>query len=331
MALDFVFEFVHSNGGESQISLAEMHMETWDDLRFVAAVARAGSLSGAARALGVHHATVFRRLGAAERRLGVRLFERLAGAYVPTAAGQELAETAGRVEDDVAAALRRVAGRDLRLTGTLRFATVDTLANIVLPRHLAAFRAAHPGIALEVVISASFASLSRREADVALRATNDPPEALIGRRIGPIGHAIYGGSAHVNRAPAIAVADHDWLAPDDSLAGTTVARWVRRHVPAERIVLKANAFATLAALAETGLGVTVLPCPMADPRPGLMRLSDPLEGFDTDLWLLTHEDLKTTARVRAFVDFMATSLATERDRLAGRPVHHPRRPDPCAP
>lgn len=311
------FAMVHSNGEGAQNQLADSHMETWDDLRFVAAIARSGSLSGAARVLGVHHATVFRRLGAIEERMGVRLFDRLPKGYAPTPAGQEVAEAANRMEDDVSALHRRVAGRDLRLTGTVRLATVDSLATLVLPRHLAAFRAAHPGIAVELVVSAGLASLSKREADVALRATAEPPDALIGRRLATIVHGVFGTAALAAMAASDPAAT-PWIALDDGLAGTMAARWIRKHVAAERIVLRANNLSVLGALAEAGVGLTVLPCFMARAWPGLVPVGPPLVGWDTALWLLTHEDLRTTARVRALLDFLASAFAAERDRLAGR-------------
>src|SRR5690606_12524930 len=117
--------------------------DNWDDLRVFLAVARAGSLSGAARSLGVNHSTVFRRIGAFELALEVRLFDRLPGGYVLTAAGEEMRESALRVEAEIAALGRKVVGQDLRLSGTVRIATIDMLAVWLLPRHLAAFRAAY--------------------------------------------------------------------------------------------------------------------------------------------------------------------------------------------
>lgn len=318
MCLDTPRESVHRNEPIVSEPLAGMHMESWDDLRFIAAIARAGSLSGAARALGVHHATVFRRLAAIEERLGVRLFDRLPHGYVPTPAGQEVAAAAARIDDDVAALGRRVVGRDLRLTGTVRLATTDTIATLVLPGPLAVFRAAHPGIVVELVISGTHVSLTRREADVAVRATNDPPEALIGRRVAAVAHAIYCAPGTTVTEPFDPAA-HDWLAPDDTLAATMMARWLRRHVPADRVVLRANNITALAAMARGGVGLAVLPCFMAEGF-GLERLTPPLDGWDAALWLLTHEDLRATARVRALLDTLGDALAARRDWLTGRPA-----------
>lgn len=158
--------------------------KNWDDLRVFLAVARAGSLSGAARALSVNHSTVFRRIGAFEAALGVRLFERQSDGYLLTPAGEELRDGALRIEEEIASLSRKVAGQDLRLSGAVRVTTIDMLAFGLLPRHLARFRDAYPGIEIELVVGNTMLNLSRREADVALRVGNTPPETLVGRRVG---------------------------------------------------------------------------------------------------------------------------------------------------
>jgi DNA-binding transcriptional LysR family regulator len=139
----------------------------------------------------------------------------------------------------------------------------------------------------------------------------------VGRRLATISHGIF-GAADLAASAASDPTAAPWIALDDSLAGTMAARWIRKHVSDERVVLRANSLSVLGALAEAGVGLTVLPCFMARAWPGLVRVGAPLEGWDTTLWLLTHEDLRTTARVRALLDFLATAFADERDRLAGR-------------
>lgn len=147
------------------------HQVPWDDLRTVLAIAQSGSLSGAARALGVSHATVFRRLGAIEERLGARLFERHRIGYTPTTAGEDVAAAAVRIEAEVTGIERRVAGRDLLPSGTVRVTTTDTLLQGLLSPVFADFRRSYPDIHLEVAVSNTLFSLSRREADVAVRPT----------------------------------------------------------------------------------------------------------------------------------------------------------------
>ena len=198
--------------------------ENWDDLRVFLAVARAGSLSGAARTLGVNHSTVFRRIGAFEAALGVRLFERQPGGYLLTPAGEELRDGALRVEEEIANLSRKVAGQDLRLSGTVRVTTIDMLAFGLLPRHLAGFRDAYPGIEVDLVVGNATLNLSRREADVALRVGNAPAETLVGRRVGRLAFAVYGSAGYRARRPEPDLALHDWIGFELRARGTRPPR-----------------------------------------------------------------------------------------------------------
>lgn len=272
----------------------------WDDFRYVLAVDAAGSLAGAARALGVNHSTVLRRIGALEKRLGLRLFDRLPTGYVLTAGGQELVDAARRIDETVTALERRIAGQDLRLTGMLRVTTTDTLAASLLPEILAAFRAEHPGIGIELVVSNTMLNLTRRDADVAIRPSLDPPETLIGRRVSSIAFAVYASPAYLSDAPADAkTLDRSaWVTPDDSLADSSVWKWMRATLPYVEVSLRADSLLVLRHAATAGLGLAALPCYLAESWPGLVRVSPPLEAMTTALWVLTHADLRRTARQR---------------------------------
>src|SRR4051794_1984852 len=285
-----------------------MHRMEWDELRFFLAVAEAGSLAGAARALGVNHTTVLRRINGFEAQLGLRLFDRLPGGYAMTVGGEELLAAARRIEETVTDLERRLAGQDLRLEGELRVTTTDTLALTILMPHLAAFRTAHPGITLELTVTNAMANLTRRDADVAIRPTAEPPEALVGRRVAGLAHAIYAASrSHLERTAAeasAAAADgianlsgQAWIGTDASLASTVGARWLRRELPAARIVCRLDSLMAMRAAAAAGLGLALLPCYVGDTDPGLVRVRPPpLPGTEAGLWLLTHEDLRRTAR-----------------------------------
>jgi DNA-binding transcriptional LysR family regulator len=300
-----------------------MHRIDWDDLRYVLAVAEQGSLAGAARALAVNHTTVLRRINAFEEAHGVRLFERLPTGYALTAGGEQMLAAAREMSGVVAALERRLAGQDLRLEGTLRITTTDTLMGSVLPGILASFRAAHPGIRLEVSVSNLMANLTKRDADVAIRPAREAPETLIGRRVAAVASAIYAGPVLRAAVEAAAAGTNDliafpWVAPDDTLAGSSVARWMRAHVPEARIAVRADSLLSLRQAAAAGLGLAALPCYLGDASPSLRRAGPPVEEMATALWILTHEDLRRTARVRAFTEFAAEALGRERDLLEGR-------------
>src|SRR5690554_1981895 len=192
--------------------------QNWDDLRVFLAVARAGSLSGAARALGVNHSTVFRRIGAFEQMLGVRLFERLPNGYLLTPAGEAMREGALRVEEEIAGLSRKVTRQDLRLSGTVRVTTIDMLAFGLLPRHIAGFRKDYPGIEIELVVGNATLNLGRREADIALRVGSEPPESLVGRRVGRLVFAVYGSADYCAEKRDPDLAQHDWIGFDSEHA-----------------------------------------------------------------------------------------------------------------
>lgn len=290
----------------------------WDDLRYVLAVASAGSLAGAARKLGVNHTTVLRRVGAFEKRLGLRLFERLPTGYALTAGGEELIAAARSIDETVTTLERKLAGQDLRLSGAVRVTTTDTLMGSILPDILAEFRAAHPGIQIEVSLSNLMFNLSKRDADVAIRPASDPPETLIGRRVGKIAFAVYASPQYLSQHGEIGdLAAHQWVGPDDSLAGSTVAQWMRTALPGSEIALRADSLVGLRDAARAGLGLAALPCYLGDSSSDLRRVHPPIAAMETTLWILTHEDLRRTARIRAFTEFAAEALSRRRPLLEG--------------
>ena len=290
--------------------------KNWDDLRVFLAVAQAGSLSGAARTLGVNHSTVFRRIAAFEERLGVRLFERLATGYLLTPAGEELQDGALRIEEEIASLSRKVSGQDLRLSGTVRVTTIDMLALWLLPRHLARFRAAFPGIEIEVIVSNAALHLGRREADVALRAGNAPEESLVGRRVGRLTFAVYANADCWAQRAGADLGAQDWIGFDAEHAA--LARRFGSFLPGVQPVLRVNSVAAAMAAAKAGIGLATLPTGLADLEPDLQRVTDLPDDFTLDLWLLTHEDLRRTARIRAFMDFLTDSIKKEAALLEGR-------------
>lgn len=301
--------------------VAAKHRATdWDDLRVFLAVARAGTLSGAARVLGVNHSTVFRRLAAFEAGLGVRLFDRLPTGYARTLAGEEMMEAATAIEEQVAALQRRVTGRDLELHGTLRVTTTDTIAMSFGPRHIAAFQAAYPGIVVELSAVTERVSLSRRDADVAIRPTNTPPDSVIGRRVARIAMAAYAAPARGDppRFGSPAFWKGPWLDGDENLAHLASTRWLAAGAAPGATVFRGNTLTVLFEACCAGLGFAVLPCYLADGEDGLQRIGAPIDELAIDLWLLTHQDLRQTARVRAFLDFIADAITADRDLLEGR-------------
>jgi DNA-binding transcriptional LysR family regulator len=279
-------------------------MLSWDDFRYVKAIADTRSLAGAAELLGVNHSTVFRRLGQIEQQLGSRLFERGRAGYAPTTCGEQMVELAERMGDDIVSFERTVTGQDLRPSGELRITTSDVLLLHFLGDVLIGFRRAYPEIALDVVVSNQRLNLSKRDADVAVRATYHNPDPLSGNKIARIAWAVFGPAALATQSfdPTIDAQRHDWL---------------REHAGEKRIVYKINTMIGLAEAAAGGVGLALLPCYVGTAVAGLAQLSPPLPELEGELWLLTHPDLRNTARVRAFLDYCAEAIARRRRLIEG--------------
>lgn len=294
---------------------------SWDDFRLIKAIADAGGLTGAASVLNVNHSTVFRRLGQIEDSVGLQLFERRKTGYVATPAGEEMAALAARIDDDVSGFARRIAGREIAPSGEVRITTTDTLFMHLLIPIFHAFRLAHPTIRLDVVIANQALNLSKRDADIAIRASDSPPETLVGRRIATLGWAVYGRAAEAPVSPEAldpaALYGRDWVCLGDQLGHVKAARFVRDRVAPERIVLKTSAVLGLAEAIAQGIGIGPLPCFIGDQNPGLGRLMPPNPEFGTGLWLLTHPDIRQSPRIRATLDFMAAEIGRHRKLIEG--------------
>ena len=291
----------------------------WEELRYLSEVAGSGSLAGAARTLGVNHSTVFRRINRLEDDLGVRLFERHREGYVLTVAGEDMRASVARIADEIEDMDRRLAGRDLRLTGTLTVTTTDTLMSRFLGPHFAAFGERYPDVTVEVVLASEYLNLSKRQADVAIRPTLTPPDVLVGRRLAAVTFAVYGAGAYLDRAGRERPFDaHEWLGFDAGLAHLAAARWMRVELPNVTSRFLANNLMALLGAARAGMGLATLPCFLADGEAELERLEVLPDDAGSALWMLTHADLRNTARVRAFMECVGASIQAERDVLEGR-------------
>lgn len=290
----------------------------WDDLRHVLAIARAGSLGGAARVLGLNASSVYRRLQALETTLGVRVFERLRSGYQLTAHGRVLAESAARIETEALAAERRIAGADQRLSGSIRVSTSEPIGLYLLPDCLREFAERYPEVSLTLSITNELSDLTRRDADVVVRGTATPPEHLVGRRVAAIGFAAYAARSYLDRVGrGRALADYHWLGPAGSQLRTPQARWLMTTVPDVQPRLTTDSLAALVAMARTGLGAAAMACFVGDAVPELERITAPQPAEDFGIWLLTHRDLRRTSRLRAFTRVVGDAIRDRGDGIAG--------------
>jgi DNA-binding transcriptional LysR family regulator len=293
----------------------------WDEFRLVKAIAEARSLAGAADALGINHSTVFRRLGALEKIMGARLFERSRTGYAPTAAGEKMVELAYRIADEVTELERKITGQDLRPSGDLRVTTNDTLLVHLLSEIFVGFRRAYPEINLDIIVANQSLNLSKRDADVAIRATERPPETLIGRRLAGIRWGIY---APEKDAPKNFREEdarrYNWIGLLDGIGGPRPTQWLLQHAGAERVIYRLNTVLGLAEAVAAGGGFALIPCFIGAASPGIVRIGFPEPDIEAGLWLLTHPDLKNAARIRAFMDFAAIEIGKRRHVIECREV-----------
>ena len=288
----------------------------WNDLRTVLAVARAGSLAGAARALELRHSTVFRRIEQAERRLGSRLFERSRSGWSPNPQGEAVARAAADMESAALGAERAISGADARLEGTIRIATSELLAGHLLLPLLRPFLAEHPGIEIECDVSNRNVDLTRREADLALRATPQPPDMLVGRRIGSMRYAVYAAKPLIGkRQSAPVLGELPWVGFDERIAHFQIAQWFRHALPDVRPRLRLDSMSALMKAAAAGIGAVLLPTFAAAQEPALVRVTEEIDGPEMGLWLLSHPDVRGNARVRALAAHLAQAVPLEIERL----------------
>jgi DNA-binding transcriptional LysR family regulator len=284
-----------------------MPME-WSDLRIFLAIAREGTLGAAARKLGQSQPTMGRRLRALEQAVGQTLFQRTADGFVLTDEGAAVVAHAERIEEEAAAFERQLAGRDQQLEGLLRLSSSDWFGAHLLTPVLAEFARLQPHVVVELLTSARFFSLPRREADMVFRIRPfDEPEA-ISRRLMHIDYGVYLKSG-IAPPRAGDGSGTNLITMDTAFGEMPDAVWLKRILPHAHVVSRSNNRDVQGRLCAEGVGVAVLPRPLGDALAGVTRidLGEAPPGRDT--WVGYHRDLKRLARLRALLDLVIERLA----------------------
>lgn len=294
------------------------HRLRWNDLQIVLAVAEHGSASQAARLLGINHSTVTRRINAFEKDHGVKLFERHPTGLKPTQVGQALLDVSRPIEDAVLKIEREILGQDLKLEGLITITTTDSITDRILAPHLKSFRDANPAITIDLIATNTRLDLPRLDADLSVRPSRNPPEDLIGRKVSGMAFAIYAETQSYRLWQKQATNEQPWIGISHDLKNSPVDAWMQRIEQERQIVTRSNSFVAARELAASGIGIAILPCFIADADSRLLRIEPPLKELETNVWVLTHKDLRNSARVRALSDHLARALHRERDLLEGR-------------
>lgn len=279
------------------------------DLDLTLALVRGGSLVRAGERLGVDPSTVFRALQRIERGLGRPLFERSRAGYRASELASQLAEHAERMEAALEAARSAVQAAPAQVSGTVRLTTTDAVLHGVVAPALSSLQQRHPGLDYELHTGNERVSLTRRDADIALRATKRPPPHLVGQCLGAIRVAVYTARRGGVRRWADVEAGHaDWIAPDDALPDHPSVRWRQRQFPKVQPRYRVGSILSVLELTALGLGVGVVPLFLAEGRADLKRLTEPLDDGGTELWLLTHPESRHLRRVGAVYSHLAQAI-----------------------
>jgi DNA-binding transcriptional LysR family regulator len=280
-------------------------MLDWNDLRHFVALAREGTLSGAARSLGVDHVTVARRVAALEAATALKLVDRRARSYALTDAGRRIAATAAPMENIAFAVERAAQAARPGISGEVSISAPPSLATALVAPRLIALRRRHPGIRIKLIGEKRAASLNRREADLALRLSRPAEPGLIARKVGYFGFALYGAPAYLRETPPQAFA---FIAYDSSMENAPQQQWLKAIAGRRDIVLRTSDLENQAAAARAGVGLAALPHFLGDGDPQLARYQSGDKPVNRDIWLIVHRDLRRAPAVRAVMDFLADCL-----------------------
>jgi len=282
------------------------------DLEVVLALARGGTLAAAADRLNVDASTVFRSVQRIERQMGQRLFERSRKGYLPSDLGAKLTEHAEQMEIALEAARSEIHLGPEDVVGSVKITTTDSVLHGLIAPALGALHHEHPHLRYELHTANELANLTRRDADIAVRATKRPPQHLVGKRLGPLRVALYASkSSGVKRFEDVKMKELDWIAPDEALPEHPSVLWRKKHFPKVDPVYRVSSILTVLELVTRGLGVGIVPMFLVAGRKDVVQLTDALDEAQTDLWLLTHTESRHLRRVATVFGHLSRSISLD--------------------
>ncbi len=293
----------------------------WSWLRDFGVVAEAGSLSEAARLLGVSQPTLTRRMAALEEHLGTDVLRRGPRGIELTEAGEAILLPIQRMRDDASVVDVTATGRDASLAGIVRISATEGLANYWCTPALLEFQREHPAVRIEIDVSNRNANLLRREADIALRLGRPRQQELVARRVGEVAVGLYASHDYLDRAGRLAsiesLGEHAYIGFDEAILDTEAGSWVEGLVGTGRPVFRSTSLITQLQAIRNGWGIGMTSVFMAEGDPQLERVLPRIERL-LEVWLVTHPGLRRSARIRAVYDFLSERFERDRAWLAGR-------------
>lgn len=294
-----------------------MQLMNWDDIRHFLEVVRAGSISQAAQRLAVNQTTVSRRIKLLESHLGKKLFDRSGHGWVITPVGEQLIITAENMAEQAHTLERQVIADSQELRGLLRITVADVCTQHLMMPAMKFFIQQYPDVDLEIIATNDELNLAAREADVALRATDTPPPNLVGKRIAKLGYAIYGTHEFLEKIQDDSGNENipciTWIGD-----GRSRPVWIEKNFPNTRRVYRTSELGLMLQMVKQGIGIAQMPCIFCNSEPLLFKIPSGYVEPGWGLWVLSHVDLRTTARVRIFRDFLVTELNKQKDLIEGK-------------
>lgn len=284
----------------------------WNSLKVFLAITRRGSLSGAASDLGVNHSTIFRRLNGFEADVGGQLFERINNRYELTTLGHELLELAQNIESAFDGIDRHIIGKDVQPKGIVKITAPNNIAYHYLPRYISEFNILYPDIHIELLVSNQEFNMSNRQADIAVRATPSPPEHLIGRQVSTLNWSIYSSKRYKDKFglpnDINELAGHSLIGATGVMCRLPAFIWLEKHF-AHQIMTRCDDLTAMSYFVESGQGLAFLPDDQL--RPEIIKLFSIKDSKPSDLWLLTHPDLRNVERIKLVMQYLTKAFSQE--------------------
>ncbi|NRA85539.1 MAG: LysR family transcriptional regulator [Gammaproteobacteria bacterium] len=284
----------------------------WNSLKVFLAIAHRGSLSGAANDLVVNHSTIFRRLNAFEEKIGSKLFERINNRYELTALGHELLDLAQNIENSFDGIERHIVGKDFQPKGIVKITAPNNIAYRYLPRYISDFNVKYPEIRIELLVSNQEFNMTNRQADIAVRATSAPPEHLIGRQVSTFNWSVFGSKKYEDRfglpTNIAELINHSLIGATGAMSRLHAFIWQDKHF-SYQIITRCDDLTAMSYFVESGQGLAFLPDDQC--RPELIRLFSVQESKPSNLWLLTHPDLRNVERIKLVMQYLTKAFSDE--------------------
>jgi Transcriptional regulator len=304
---------MHSQCRNQHKAFANMHNLNWDDLRYFIEVVRSGNVTEAGLRLGVNQSTVSRRIAQLEQQLGKALFDRTAKGWVITPVGEKVVMLAEDMANRATAIHREIESDSENVSGLIKVAVSDVCSRRFVMPVMRDFKRDYPEVDFELIAAEGVLNLASREADIDIHAMTEPPQNVVGKRICKLAYSVYCHPSLLKDLSPETPPCITWTGD-----GITLPYWIKKNFPKLKRAYRTNSSLIIYEMCLEGLGLALLPCSVGDEVDDLVRFPVKYIESSDDVWVLSHVDLRTTARVRVFRDRMVDFLTSEIDLMEGR-------------